>query len=353
MNIAEKFPTIMGQGEQRQSTIGQEEKRQSTMADDPALQPNQSMEGREPAGLLNYDDEVELIDEATAKQMGAEENPYFKSKPGQDVNLFVGSLRGKNLLQQIMESKGYSKAVVSSGKRTDVEIEAIANKIMEKDQFKNFSGDQRTAIRNVLLRAPNRNDPIKYPRGNWVTQATRDLRDAGISSSEVDSLLEPVVYDSENKKIISGGAVSRERWSYAGYETKHKDEEGKRGGALDLGFNTHFNGDIKAAEELHDVLSQVGIHSILEKDRGALHIEVPTEEQSFLAEMKFMDYQEGSVEERDYITKWLGADKVSKYKESGKLEDIIRKGVQQNRNKHGGMKKAIERINAITAFKNS
>jgi len=57
---------------------------------------------------------------------------------------------------------------------------------------------------------------------------------------------------------------------------------------------------------LHDVLKEVGIHSILEEERQTLHVEVPDEKTSFLAEMKFMDYQEGSVVSRMLLNKKIG-----------------------------------------------
>ena len=52
----------------------------------------------------------------------------------------------------------------------------------------------------------------------------------------------------------------------------------------------------------------------------------------------------GSKEERDYIVKFLGEDKVKKYAEQGILEDRIVRGVMMNRNKYGSMEAAVKEI---------
>ena len=71
---------------------------------------SESQKVRLHSGLLNWNEQQ--TDDYT-KTIGKEENKFFKPKDT-SVNLFVGSKKSKDLLQKVMEYKGYKKAIVLS-----------------------------------------------------------------------------------------------------------------------------------------------------------------------------------------------------------------------------------------------
>ena len=59
--------------------------------------------------------------------------------------------------------------------------------------------------------------------------------------------------------------------------------------------------DSQKAKDLAAMLERFGINTIYERDAGALHIDLPTEEDAFIAQQEFDRYEKGSDEERQYI----------------------------------------------------
>lgn len=312
---------------------------------------SESQQVRLHSGLLNWNEQQ--TDDYT-KTIGKEENKFFKPKDT-SVNLFVGSKKSKDLLQKVMEYKGYKKAVVSSGKRSTSEVMSLLEQRMDTYNLNDLAPAAQEVAREVLLRAPDKDSEFTYPRNNWWKQATKALRDTGMQESKVADTL---------------SSLAEARKNYAGFQSRHKARgSDSRGMSADLGFNTHFkdrvektemlNGkkvkryDSQKAKDLAAMLERFGINTIYERDAGALHIDLPTEEDAFIAQQEFDRYERGSNEERQYIMDFFGKEKAAKYAEDGTLEDRIIKGVRLNREKYGSREAVIERLNAIQAFKNN
>lgn len=302
-------------------------------------------------GLLNWTDQQ--VDDQT-KQIGLEENKFFEPK-NENVNLFVGSKKSKDLLQKVMEYKGYKKAVVSSGKRSTSEVMGLLEQRMDTYNLNDLAPDAQEVAREVLLRAPDKDSEFTYPRGKWWSKAKKSLENTGMEQSKVTSTL---------------NSLAKARKNYAGFQSKHRAKDADvRGMSADLGFNSHFKDVVKSTEmldgkpvqrydsqkakDLAAMLDRFGINTIYERDAGALHIDLPTEEDAFIAQQEFDRYEKGSEEERQYIIDFFGKEKAAKYAEDGTLEDRIIKGVKLNREKYGSREAVIERLNAIQAFKNN
>ena len=304
------------------------------------------------SGLLNWNDQQT---DKYAKIIGQEENKFFKPKDT-SVNLFVGSKKSKDLLQKVMEYKGYKKAVVSSGKRSASEVMSSLEQRMDTYKFNDLAPAEQQVVREVLLRAPDKDSEFTYPRGTkWWGKAKKSLENTGMEQSKVNDTLNSLI---------------KARKNYAGFQSKHRAKDPEvRGMAVDLGFDSHFgdvvkdtemlNGkevtryDSQGAKDLAAMLERFGIKTIYERDAGTLHIDFPTEEAAFIAQQEFERYKKGSDEERQYIMDFFGKEKAAKYAEDGTLEDRVIKGVRLNREKYGSREAVIERLNAIQAFKNN
>ena len=313
---------------------------------------SESQQVRLHSGLLNWNDQQ--TDDYT-KTIGKEENKFFEPK-NTGVNLFVGSKKSKDLLQNIMEYKGHKKAVVSSGKRSVAGVMSSLEQRMDTYKFNDLAPAEQEVVREVLLRAPDKDSEFTYPRGTkWKSKAKKALENTGMEQSKVTDTLNSLI---------------KARGNYAGFQSKHRSKNPEvRGMAVDLGFDSHFgdvvtdtemlNGkpvqryDSQGAKDLAAMLDRFGIKTIYERDAGTLHIDFPTEEDAFIAQQEFERYKKGSDEERQYIMDFFGKEKTAKYAEDGTLEDRIIKGVRLNREKYGSREAVIERLNAIQAFKNN